>query len=71
MLSYQHVIITSDVLDRSGEIMVQTEDGMHKGVEVQSLLWIEHFAQRSPINHTIKRFTVSAKNAEFFCGLRR
>ena len=68
--SYQHVIITSGVLDRNEEITVQTEDGKFKGVELDSLLWIEHFAPSSPITHTIKRCTILAKNAEYFCGLR-
>ena len=68
--SYQYVIITSGVLDRNGEITVQTEDGKFKGVELDSLLWIEHFAPSSLITHTIKRCTVLAKNAECFCGLR-
>ena len=69
--SYMHIIITSDVLERNGEITVQSEGGRFKGVKLNSLLWIEHFAQRSPISHTLKRCTVSAKNAEHFYGPRR
>ena len=41
--SYQRVIITSTVLDRNGEIAVQTGDGSFEGVELDELLWVEHF----------------------------
>ena len=67
--TWEHVIITTGVLDRNGELTVQTEDGMYKGFELDSLMWIEHCSPSSPVNHTIKRCTVSSKNAERFCGI--
>ena len=70
-MSYQHVIITTDILDRNGEITVQTEDGKYKGIKMDYLLWIEHFAPISLVDHKIKRCTILAKNAERFCGLIR
>ena len=36
--SYEHVILTTGVLDRNGELTVQTEDGRYEGVELESLL---------------------------------
>ena len=42
--SYQHVIISITVLDKNGEIIVQTEDGSFESVELDELLWVEHFS---------------------------
>ena len=69
--SYQRVIISSEVLDRNGEITVQTEDRSFEGVELEELLWVEHFSKSSPITHNIRSCTVNAKDSERFTGVRR
>ena len=37
-LSYEHVIVTSGVLDMNGELTVQAKDGKYEGFELDSLL---------------------------------
>jgi len=69
--SYRRVIITTGVLDRNGEITVQTEDGTFEGVQTSKLLWVEHFSRSSPIGHNLRRCTVEARNAERFTGSAR
>ena len=69
--SYKLVIVTSGVLDRNGELTVQTEDGSFEGVETDKLLWVEHFSKSSPITHNLRRCTVTAKNAERYTGSDR
>ena len=69
--SYQYVIISSKVLDRNGEITVQTEGESSEGVELEELLWVEHFSQRSPITYNLRSCRVTSKDSERFTGVRR
>ena len=66
--SYQRVIISSAVLDRNGNITVQTEDGSFEGVKLDKLLWVEHFSKSSKITHNLRLCMVTAKDAERFTG---
>ena len=65
---YMYVLIVSGVSDRNGEYMTQTEDGGFFGVNLDNLLWIEHFSPSAPTDHRIKYCTYSIKNAGRFCG---
>ena len=66
--TYKNVITNTSVLDRNRELTVQTEDGRCKGGDLDCLLWINHFSPSSPVDHMIKRCTVSSKNVEFSVG---
>ena len=68
--SYQRVIITSTVLDRNGDITVQTEDGSSEGVKLDKLIWVENFSQSSPITHDLRSCMVPSKDAGRFTGVR-
>ena len=65
---YTHVLIISGVLDRNGECTIQTEDSGFYRVNLESLLWIQHFTPSAPINHRIKRCAQSTKKTERFYG---
>ena len=69
--SYQRVIISSAVLDRKGEITVQTEDGSFEGVELEELVWVKQFSKSSPITHNLRLCTINAKDSDCFTGVRR
>ena len=67
----QRVIISKVVLDRNGEITVQTEDGSFEGVKLDKLLWVDHFSKSSPITHNLRSCTVTAKDSKHFTGVRQ
>ena len=69
--SYRRVILRSGLLDRNGEITVQTGNGSFEGVELDNLLWVEHFSNSSPVNHNLRRCSVTVKERERFAGVRK
>ena len=69
--SYQRVIITSTVMNRNGEISVQTVDGSFEGVDLDKIIWVERFSQSSIITHDLRSCMVTSKDAERFTGVRR
>ena len=64
--SYERGIVTSTVMDRNGEITVQTEDGSFESVELDELIWVEHFSERSPITIDLRSCMVTSRDSERF-----
>ena len=69
--SYERGIVTSTVMDRNGEITVQTEDGSFESVELDELIWVEHFSERSPITIDLRSCMDTSRDSERFTLVRR